>query len=185
MARTIRYSRLPTEQRHPRSRNLDRLSVDSLLRLMHQEDLRAARAVRSQLPTIARAVRLIAEAVRRGGRLVFIGAGTSGRLGIMEAAESPPTFSTNPSTVQAIIAGGRGAVFRSREGAEDRSLDARVAVRRRVRPGDVVVGITASGVTPFVAEALKAAARRGARTVLITAHARPPIPATLKITLAV
>ena len=185
MSRAVRYHRLPTEQRNSRSRDLDRLSVDGLLRLMHREDASAVRAVGRELVRIARAIRLTAQALRRGGRLFFIGAGTSGRLGVIEAAECPPTFSTDPSRIQAIIAGGRRAVFRSREGAEDQRGQARRLVRRRIRSGDVVVGIAASGVTPFVAEALKTAARRGARTVLITAHAGTAIPARLKIILDV
>ena len=185
MPRAIRYSRLPTERRHPQSHELDRLSIPALLGLMNREDAGVVRAVSRALPQIARAARLIARSLQRGGRLVFIGAGTSGRLGVLEAAECPPTFSTSPSLVQAIIAGGRGAVFRSREGAEDRAADARRQIERRVRAGDVAVGIAASGVTPFVAEALRTAARRGARTVLISAHPRPAIPAQLRIHLAV
>jgi len=185
MPRAFRYSTLPTEQRHPRSRDLDRLPLPALLGLMHREDARAVRAVGGALPQIARAVRLIASSLRRGGRLVFVGAGTSGRLGVLEAAECPPTFSTPPSMVQALIAGGRGAVFRSREGAEDRRTDARREVARRLRRGDVAVGIAASGVTPFVAAALRAARRLGARTVLITGHPRAPIRAHARIRLAV
>src|SRR5439155_212417 len=107
----------------------------------------------------------IVAAFRRGGRLFFVGAGTSGRLGVLEAAECPPTFGTPPRLVQAIIAGGRAAVFRSREGAEDDTRAAARAVGARVRPGDAVVGVAASGVTPFVRAALAAARRRGARTV--------------------
>jgi len=185
MPRAIRYSRLPTERRHPQSHELDRLSIPALLGLMNREDAGVVRAVARALPQIARAVRLIARSLRRGGRLIFIGAGTSGRLGVLEAAECPPTFSTTPSLVQAVIAGGRGAVFRSLEGAEDRTADARRLVLRYLRAGDVAVGIAASGVTPFVAEALRTAARRGARTVLISAHTRPAIPAELRICLAV
>ena len=175
----------PTEQPHPASRNLDRLPLPALLRLMNREDARAVRAVSRRLPQIAQAVRLIGRTLTRGGRLFFVGAGTSGRLGVIEAAECPPTFSTDPSTVQAIIAGGRGAVFRSREGAEDDCASARTAVRRRIRSADVVVGIAASGVTPFVAEALEGAARRGARTILVTCHPRPAARADITIVLAV
>ena len=185
MPRAIQYSRLPTERRHPHSDALDRLSIPHLLRLMNREDAGVVRAVARALPQIARAVRLTARSLRRGGRLVFIGAGTSGRLGVLEAAECPPTFSTSPSLVQAIMAGGRGAVFRAREGAEDRAADARRQIERRLRAGDVAVGLTASGVTPFVAEALRIAARRGARTVLISAHPHPAIPAACRICLAV
>ena len=181
MSRAIQYGRLPTERAHPRSRHLDQLPLPRLLQLMTDEDARVLRAVRSQHPQITRAVGLIAAARRRRGRLVFVGAGTSGRLGVIEAAECPPTFHTAPSLVQAIIAGGPRAVFRSQEGAEDRRPDARRAIRRRVRRGDVVVGIAASGVTPFVDEALREAARLGARTVLVTCSARAPIPATVRI----
>ena len=185
MARAIRYSRLPTEQQHPGSRHLDSLSPLQLLRLMNREDTRVVRAVNRQLPRIARAIQVIVRALRRDGRLLFVGAGTSGRLGVLEAAECPPTFHTPPSLVQAIIAGGRSAVFRSQEGAEDDRRSARAAVRQRVRRGDAVVGIAASGVTPFVAEALKVSARRGASTILITCHARADIPAHVRISLTV
>jgi len=185
MSAVIRYDRLPTEQRHPRSDTLDRLPVRQLLHLMSHEDARVVRAVERQHPQIARAIQLIATTLRRGGRLYFVGAGTSGRLGVIEAAECPPTFHTAPSRVQAIIAGGRRAVFRSQEGAEDARGRARAAVRHRVRRGDVVVGITASGVTPFVTEALRTAARRGARTVLVTGHPRAACAADLRIILSV
>ena len=138
---------------------------------MNREDRRPAEAVRRATPAIARAVDLIVEALRGGGRLFFVGAGTSGRLGVLEAAECPPTFGTPPRLVQAIMAGGRAAVFRSREGAEDDVGAARRAVRARVRRGDVVVGITASGRTPFALAGLAAARRLGARTVLVACDA--------------
>jgi N-acetylmuramic acid 6-phosphate etherase len=115
-------------------------------------------------------VDLIATALARGGRLFFVGAGTSGRLGVLEAAECPPTFGTRPSLVQVIMAGGRSSVFRSREGAEDDARAARRVVARRVRSGDVVVGVTASGVTPFVRGALAQARRRGATTILVACN---------------
>ena len=178
------YHRLPTEQPNRHSAALDRLALSAILRLMSREDARAIRAVERQHAAIARAIRLIADSLRRGGRLFFVGAGTSGRLGVLEAAECPPTFSTPPALVQAIMAGGHGAVFRSREGTEDEELTGRRAVRRRVRAGDVVVGISASGVTPFVEGALRAVAR-GARTILITGNPRSAIPAEVRITLSV
>jgi len=185
MPKTIRYARLPTEQQHPRSRHLDQLSIPALLTLVHREDAQALRAVTNALPHIARAVRLVTTALSREGRLFFVGAGTSGRLGVLEAAECPPTFHTPPSMIQAIIAGGRGAVFRSREGAEDRRAKASRVIRQRIRVGDVVVGIAASGVTPFVDEALLTATRRGAQTILITCHTRSPIRAHVRIILPV
>src|SRR5437870_8122737 len=137
---------------------------------MNREDRRAVRAVARVRGQIAAAVDAIVAAFRRGGRLFFVGAGTSGRLGVLEAAECPPTFGTPPRMVQAIMAGGRSSVFRSREGAEDDARAAARAVRRRVRRGDVVVGVSASGVTPFVRGALAAARRLGAATVLVVCN---------------
>jgi N-acetylmuramic acid 6-phosphate etherase len=171
MPSRIRYARLATERANPRSRALDLLRPRQIAALMNREDRRAVVAVARARSDIATAVRMIVAALQRGGRLIFVGAGTSGRLGVIEAAECPPTFGTPPRLVQAIMAGGRGAVFRSREGAEDDEIAARRAVRARVRKGDVVVGISASGVTPFVRAALAAARQRGARTVLITCNA--------------
>ena len=154
-----------------RSRALDRMTPGAIAALMNREDRRAVAAVGRVRREIAAAVKLVVAALARGGRLFFVGAGTSGRLGVIEAAECPPTFGTPPRLVQAIIAGGRGAVFRSREGAEDDGRAARRAVRRRVRRGDVVVGISASGVTPFVQAGLTAARRQGAATVLVACNA--------------
>ncbi len=170
-ASRIRYTRLATERSNPRSRALDRMTPRQIAALMNREDRRAVLAVGRVQSEIAAAVDMIVAALRNGGRLVFVGAGTSGRLGVLEAAECPPTFGTPRRLVQAIIAGGRGAVFRSREGAEDDVAAARRAVRARVRRGDVVVGISASGVTPFVSAALTAAKRRGAKTVLVACNA--------------
>src|SRR3990170_5955470 len=137
MARRIRPARLATERPTPASRALDRLSPLAIAALMNSEDRRAVAAVGRARRAIAAAVELIVASLRRGGRLVFVGAGTSGRLGVLEAAECPPTFGTPPRLVQAIMAGGRGAVFRSREGAEDDARAAVRAVRARVRRGDV------------------------------------------------
>jgi N-acetylmuramic acid 6-phosphate etherase len=176
VARTSRGTshddRLLTERANRAARDLDRLSALGIARLMNREDRHPVEAVRRAAPAIARAVDLIVEALRGGGRLFFVGAGTSGRLGVLEAAECPPTFGTPPRLVQAIMAGGRAAVFRSREGAEDDAGAARRAVRSRVRRGDVVVGISASGRTPFVLAGLEAARRLGARTVLVACDAR-------------
>jgi N-acetylmuramic acid 6-phosphate etherase len=137
---------------------------------MNREDQAAVRAVRRGLPSVARAVDVIVAALARGGRLFFVGAGTSGRLGVLEAAECPPTFGTPPSLVQALMAGGRASVFRSREGAEDDRRAAEREVGKRVRRGDVVVGVSASGVTPFVRAALGAARRQGAVALLVVCN---------------
>jgi N-acetylmuramic acid 6-phosphate etherase len=171
-ARAPRLRTLLTERPNPASRDLDRMTPIAIATLMNREDMRAVRAVARERRRIADAVTLIVAAFRRGGRLIFVGAGTSGRLGVLEAAECPPTFGTPPSMVQAVIAGGRGAVFRSREGAEDDEPAARHQVRRRVRRGDVVVGVSASGRTPFVRAALGEARRRGAATVLVACNRR-------------
>ncbi|MBI3628244.1 MAG: N-acetylmuramic acid 6-phosphate etherase [Candidatus Rokubacteria bacterium] len=171
MAGRIRYERLPTEGANPASRDLDRLSPLQIARLMNREDRRAVAAVGRVARDIAAAVTLIVDALGRGGRLVFVGAGTSGRLGVLEAAECPPTFNTPRALVQAVMAGGCGSVFRSREGAEDNARDAVRRLRGTARRGDVVVGVSASGVTPFVRAALGEARKRGARTVLVACNA--------------
>lgn len=167
------YGSLPTERANPASARLDVLSMPAILRLMNREDARVPRAVAVQLPRIARAAQTIAARLRVGGRLVLVGAGTSGRLCVLEAAECPPTFGTPPSLVRAIVAGGLGAVFKAREGAEDDAEDGARRVRAAARRGDVIVAVAASGVTPFVVGALAAARRAGCRTVLLTANPRP------------
>jgi len=172
MARGLRYERLVTERANRASAHLDRLDALGIAALMNREDARVVRAVARVARDIAGAVNLIVAALRSGGRLIFVGAGTSGRLGVLEAAECPPTFGTPPSLVQGIMAGGRAAVFRSREGAEDDARAGAQAIRARARAGDVVVGVSASGVTPFVRGALTAARRVGAKTVLVTCNAR-------------
>ena len=171
----VRYERLPTERPNPRSSRLDALSPLEIVTLMNREDRRVVQAVMRVGRQVARAIGLIVRALDSGGRLFFVGAGTSGRLGVLEAAECPPTFDTPSALVQAVMAGGRGAVFRSLEGAEDRMAEARWAVGGRLRPGDVVVGIAASGVTPYVRAALAVARRRRCRTVLVAMNARSPM----------
>jgi N-acetylmuramic acid 6-phosphate etherase len=175
MPRRVSYEALPTEKPNPRSRRLDSLSPRQLVALMNSEDRRVVEAVKGAGRQVASAIGLSVSALEAGGRLFFVGAGTSGRLGVVEAAECPPTFGTPRSLVQAIIAGGRGAVFHSREGAEDRAGEARRTIAGKVRAGDVVVGIAASGVTPFVRAALAAARRRRCRTILVAMNARSPI----------
>jgi len=171
MAARVRYDRLATERANPRSARLDQLDARAIATLMNREDRAVVAAVGRAAPAIAAAVDAIAAALGCGGRLFFVGAGTSGRLGVLEAAECPPTFGTRPGLVQAIMAGGRRSVFRSREGAEDDAGAAARAVRRRVRRGDVVVGISASGITPFVRGALAAARGLRAVTVLVQCSA--------------
>ena len=142
---------------------------------MDGEDQSVPRAVKKVNRRIAFAVQIIVDSLKKGGRLFFVGAGTSGRLGVIEAAECPPTFNTPPELVQAMMAGGRASVFRSREGAEDRLEDARREAAKRIRKVDVVAGISASGVTPFVQGALREAKKRGAKTILIACNLKSPL----------
>jgi N-acetylmuramic acid 6-phosphate etherase len=147
--------------------------VPGILKLINAEDALVARAVKKELGNVALAVGLVVEALGSGGRLIYVGAGTSGRLGILDASECPPTFGTDPGKIRGVIAGGRKAVFRSQEGAEDRSKEGAAAVRQlRVGRDDVVCGIAASFRTPFVAAALQEAKRRKAGTILITTNPR-------------
>jgi N-acetylmuramic acid 6-phosphate etherase len=174
-----------TEERNPRSHELDRLSTQELVRVIHDEDATVAAAVRKELPAIARAVDAIVAAVSRGGRLIYVGAGTSGRLAVLDAAECPPTFGTSPKVVQAVIAGGPRALTNSAEDVEDDAAQgARDLELRRVTKADVVVGLTASGTTPYVLGALKLARRRGAMTIGITANRHMEIERLARITIA-
>jgi N-acetylmuramic acid 6-phosphate etherase len=158
----------PTEQRNPRSEHLDRLPLEDAIRLMLEEDAALPAAVLAEQRPIARTIRLIVAALRRGGRLWYVGAGTSGRLGVLDASECPPTFSVPAGMVQGILAGGQAALWSSLEGAEDdAAAGARAVEFRGVAAGDVVVGIAASGRTPFVWGALHAARRLDARTALV------------------
>ncbi|PAW78488.1 MAG: N-acetylmuramic acid 6-phosphate etherase [Pedosphaera sp. Tous-C6FEB] len=164
----IPHSLSPTEQRHPRSMDLDKLSIAEAIELMISEDAKLPAAIRRESPKLERVVGKIATAFKRGGRLFYVGAGTSGRLGILDASECPPTFRVSPELVQGIIAGGQTAVFRAVEGAEDdRAAGERAIQFRGVKKSDVVVGIAASGRTPFVHGALAEARKRGAFTVLL------------------
>ena len=170
---------LVTEQRNPRSRNLDRLDPTTVLRLINSEDQTVPQAVAREIPRIARAVDLVVSVFKKGGRLYYVGAGTSGRLGVLDAAECPPTFGTDPKLVQGIIAGGYKALVRSQEGSEDNREGGRLAIRKHgVTKKDVVCGIAASRRTPFVLSALEEAKRIGAKTIYITCNpsSKAPLP---------
>lgn len=179
-------ARSPTERRNPRSMHLDRLPVDAAVAVMLREDLRVPRALLAHRDAIARGVRLIARAFRSGGRLFYVGAGTSGRLGVLDASECPPTFRTPPDMVQGIVAGGQAALWSAVEGAEDdREAGAGAVGHRGVGRRDVVVGIAASGRTPFVWGALGEARRRGAATVLLCFNPHLAIPRHERPTLVI
>jgi len=179
-----RYAGLPTEGRNPRSRRLDVLPLPQVVALLLDEDRRALLATFRARAAIARAARLAADALAGGGRLLFAGAGTSGRLGILEAAECPPSFGTRPSQVRGVMAGGRRAVFGAVEGAEDDAA-AGAGVARALRPRDLLVGISASSVTPFVRGALQEARRRGCRSVLVTCAPRPGLVRLADVVVAI
>jgi N-acetylmuramic acid 6-phosphate etherase len=161
------------------------MTAMEIVRLMNREDRKVAIAVRRELPAIARAVDAIVSGIRKGGRLLYVGAGSSGRMGVLDAAECPPTFGTSPKLVQALIAGGRRAITHAVEGAEDSTRNGERDLRaKRLTRNDVVVGIAASGTTPYVLGALKYARRRGATTVAVTSNLRMPVGRLAKIVIA-
>ena len=163
------WSSLSTEQRNPASDEIDELGTLDLVRLINREDSCVPAAVGRVAPELAVAVDRVAEAIRSGGRLIYAGAGTSGRLGILDASECPPTYGTDPDLVQGLIAGGEGAVFRAVEGAEDDPEGALPELEARgLRSPDIVAGIAASGVTPWVLGALDHARSLGCTTILIS-----------------
>ena len=167
------FSRLTTDQRNPRTSRLDALPVSAIVDLINREDATIAGAVGAEKAKIARAVNLLVDRVKKGGRMFFVGAGTSGRLGVLEAAELPPTFDTPRTLAQAVMAGGPECVWASKEGAEDDAEDGARQLRiRAIHSLDAVVGITASGVTPFVLGALGEARRRGAARILVSCNRR-------------
>ncbi|WP_301099033.1 N-acetylmuramic acid 6-phosphate etherase [Otariodibacter sp.] len=164
-------TQLITEQRNPHSMNLDRLSALEIVTLMNQEDKLVPQAIEKVLPQIAQAVEKIVEAFQRGGRLVYIGAGTSGRLGVLDASECPPTFGVSPEMVKGIIAGGERALRHPIEGAEDNAQQGQADLRSiNFSNNDVLVGIAASGRTPYVIGALEYAKSLGATTVSIASN---------------
>src|SRR5713101_5097484 len=180
-----RAERRLTEQRNAASRNLDRMTAVEIVRVMNREDRKVAMAVGRESAAIARAVDAIVSGIRKGGRLIYVGAGSSGRMGVLDAAECAPTFGTSPKLVQALIAGGRRAITKAVEGAEDSKRNGERDLRaKKPTRNDVVVGIAASGTTPYVVGALKFARRRGARTVAVTSNLRMPVGRLAKIVIA-
>jgi len=166
-------SKLSTEQRNPRSMNLDSLSTEEILKLINSEDKLVPLAVEKEIPYIAQAVELIEDAFKNNGRLIYVGAGTSGRLGILDASECPPTFGSPHDMIVGVMSGGRDAVFRAKEGSEDRADDGEQAmVDMKVNANDVVCGIAASRRTPYVVAAIKKAKELGAKTLYVTTNPR-------------
>ncbi len=164
---------LLTEQRNPASQEIDLQTTDSILRVINTEDKRVALAVEKEIPYIAQAVDIIVDTFREGGRLFYLGAGTSGRLGVVDAAECPPTFGTPPEMVVGLIAGGEAAMFKAQEGAEDNPENARRDIdAQHVSAKDVVCGIAASRRTPYVVAAVARARELGAKTLYVTTNPR-------------
>ena len=164
-----KWQYLPTEAINTASLAIDTMPILEIVDLMLAEDKKVVAAVQKERERIAHGVEIIASALKKGGRLILVGAGTSGRLGVLEAAEMPPTFSTKPELVQGLMAGGQEAVFRAREGVEDNYEEGgRSLARLRVGKKDVVVGVSASGITQFVRGALTVARKKGARIIFVT-----------------
>jgi N-acetylmuramic acid 6-phosphate etherase len=166
-------TRLSTEQRNPASMDIDARSTGEILQIINSEDKKVAVAVEAELEYIGKAVEIVVRSLKTGGKLLYAGAGTSGRLGVLDAAECPPTYGTPPEMVQGMIAGGEKAMFRSQEGAEDKQENgARDVNERGVNEKDVVCGIAASLRTPYVIGAVKRAKQLGAKTLYITTNPR-------------
>jgi N-acetylmuramic acid 6-phosphate etherase len=176
---------MQTESTNPATESIDRLPVSGILRLMSAEDVRVADAVGREIPQIAAAVEAIVTRLQGGGRLFYVGAGTSGRLGVVDAAECPPTFGTDPSLVTALIAGGREAMFAAQEGAEDDEAAAVVDLERAGFSGrDALVGLAASGRTPYVLSGLRHAKSLGASAIAITCNPHSPMSEIADTTIA-
>lgn len=164
-----------TEHRNPRSASVDLASPIEIVDLISAEDQTVAAAVATQREQIARAIEVAERSFRAGGRLIYVGAGTSGRLGVLDAAECPPTFGSDPDMVRGLIAGGLPALTRAQEGAEDNPADAKREIDNiKAGPGDFVIGIAASGTTPWVVAALEQARHRGATTAIVACTPPPP-----------
>jgi N-acetylmuramic acid 6-phosphate etherase len=185
MAERSKWQSLPTEAINPATLAIDKLSAADIVEGMLNEDRKMLAAVHREKERIACGVEIITQALRRGGRIIFVGAGTSGRLGVLESAEMPPTFGTGPELVLAIMAGGKNAVVRAKEGIEDNHEEGARSINR-LRPGkkDVVIGVSASGMTQFVRGALTRARRAGSKIVFVTCDPRTELQTFVDLTIA-
>lgn len=181
---TIDLTRLVTESRLQESLQIDQVDTETMIRIINEQDKLVALAVEKEVPHIARAIDLIAERLKDGGRLFYVGAGTSGRLGVLDASEIPPTYGASADLVQGVIAGGWKAVFETQEGAEDSEELGVRDIAARAMAQDAVVGIAASGRTPYTVAALQEAKRRGCVTVAVTNNADSPLAQVADVTIA-
>lgn len=181
---TLDLSKLVTEGRLPETMQIDQADTATMVRLINDQDKLVALAVEKELPQIARAVDLIAERLRDGGRLIYVGAGTSGRLGVLDASEIPPTYGASPDLIQGVIAGGWRAVFETQEGAEDSEELGIGDITGRISPQDAVVGIAASGRTPYTIAAVQEARRRGCVTIAVTNNPGSPLAAAADVAIS-
>lgn len=180
-----KWQSLPTEAINPATLAIDKLSAGGIIDLMLAEDRKMLTAVQRERDRIALGADMIAKALRKDGRVVFVGAGTSGRLGVLESAEMPPTFGTSADVVQAIMAGGKGAILKAKEGSEDNYEEGARQITR-LQPGkkDVVIGVSASGMTSFVRGALTSARQAGARIIFVTCDPRTELQTFVDLTIA-
>ena len=180
-----KWQSLPTEAINPSTLDIDKLEADDIVDVMMNEDRKMLDAVKRERERIAVGVEMVASSLRRGGRIVFVGAGTSGRLGILESAEMPPTFSTHPDLVLALMAGGRDAIFTTKEGVEDHYEDGvRAMTRTHPTKKDIVIGVSASGMTQFVRGALTGARKAGARIIFVTCDPGTELQTFVDLTIA-
>jgi N-acetylmuramic acid 6-phosphate etherase len=180
----VNLDKISTEQRNAASSHIDKVSTLEMVTIINNEDKKVPEAVSKILPDIAGAVDVIGERLQKGGRLFYVGSGTSGRLGVLDAAECPPTYSTDPQLVQGLIAGGEKAMFVAQEGAEDSEQLGREDLQEKnLTADDIVVGLTASGRTPYVLGALRYAGTKGAATISISCSTHPEVGEVADISL--
>lgn len=181
----IDLEKLTTESRNQNTLNIDKVSTLEMVKMINNEDKKVAEAVEAELPRIAEAIDEIAIRMNKGGRLIYIGAGTSGRLGILDASECPPTYGVSEELVQGVIAGGHEAIFRAKEGAEDsKELALEDLKNKKITENDIIVGLAASGRTPYVIGGLEYANEVGAMTIAITCNAGSEVSKAAKISIA-
>jgi N-acetylmuramic acid 6-phosphate etherase len=185
MPHRSKYQQLPTEAINAATLGIDKASSADIIEMMLNDDRKVLAAVQREKPRIAIGVDIIVEALRKNGRVIFVGAGTSGRLGVVESAEMPTTFGTNPDSIQAVMAGGKNAFLHTKEGAEDSYEDgARAITRLKPTKKDVVVGVSASGMTPYVRGGLTRARKAGSKSIFVTCDPRTELQMFVDLTIA-